>query len=78
MPRFTTQQTTTYLEVYESVALTTNHGVSGQLTVEVFDGVDYILTDTITDSGSRELFVKSLIIRFTPTNGMVYSVQLGR
>jgi len=78
VPRFTTQQTTTYLEVYESVALTTNHGVSGQLTVEVFDGVDYILTDTITDSGSRELFVKSLIIRFTPTNGMVYSVQLGR
>ncbi len=78
MPRFTTQQTITYMEVQESIYLLTNHGAIGQLTIESFDGQDWILTDTITTTGGQELFIKGQTIRFTPTDGMVYTAPLGR
>ena len=66
------------MEVQESIYLLTNHGTIGQLTIESFDGQDWILTDTITTTGGQELFIKGQTIRFTPTDGMVYTAPLGR
>ena len=68
----------TYLEAHETVAITTDHGTDGGLTIHVFDGEDYILVDTITTSGSQEIYVRGLTLRFTPSNGMVYSIVLAR
>ena len=78
MPRFTTQQEFTYLETFESVVLLTNHGATGVLTVESWDGEGWILTDTITTTGGKELFVKGQRLKFTPTLGMAYSVPRGK
>lgn len=78
MPRFTTQQEFTYLETFESVVLLTNHGATGVLTVESWDGEGWILTDTITTTGGKELFVRGQRLKFTPTLGMTYSVPRGK
>lgn len=78
MPRFTDQQEITYLEIHENIYLLTNHGTNGQLTIESFDGDDWVLTDTVTTTGGQRVFVKGQTIRFTPSNGMVYTVPRGR
>lgn len=78
MPRYTTQQAITYLEIHESIYLLTEHGTDGELTIESFSGDGWVLTDTINDTGGKEVFVKGQTIRFTPTNGMAYTVPLGR
>ena len=77
MPRFTDTQEFTYLETFESLALLTDHGTTGELTVESWDGSGWILTDTIIDTGGKEIFVKGQTLKFTPTNGMVYSIAEG-
>tara|TARA_R110000850_G_scaffold259583_1_gene386667 strand:- start:19 stop:258 length:240 start_codon:yes stop_codon:yes gene_type:complete len=78
MPRFTNQKEFTYLETFESLALLTSHGTNGVLTIESHDGTDWILTDTITTTGGKELFVKGQRLRFTPTLGMTYSIARGK
>ena len=78
MPRFIDTQQITYLETHNTVAITTNHGVAGRLEIHAFDGVNYIPVDTIIDSGSKEIYVKGLTLRFTPSDSMAYSVVLGR
>lgn len=77
MARFTVQTQITYLASRDTVALTTLHGVSGGLDVHVYDGTRYVLADTILTSGSKEIYVKNLTLRFTPSNGMIYSIPLG-
>lgn len=78
VPRYTDTQTITYLEMHESIYLLTNHGVSGELTIESYDGQDFVLTDTITTTGGQEVFVKGQTLRFTPTNGMIYTAPRGK
>ena len=78
MPRFTDIQTITYLEIHESIYILVDAGVSGELAIESFDGVDWVLTDTIATTGGSELFVRGQTIRFTPSNGLAYTVPLGK
>ena len=78
MPRYTDQQEITYLEVHESIYLLTEHDTNGELAIESHNGVGWVLTDTVTTTGGQELFVKGQTIRFTPTNGMAYTVPRGK
>ena len=78
MPRFTDTQQITYLEIHDSIFLLTEHGANGMLTIESYSGVGWVLTDTITITAGQELFIKGQTIRFTPTNGMAYTVPLGK
>lgn len=68
----------TYLETHETVAITTDHGANGRLEIHAFDGLNYIPVDTIIDSGSKEIYVRGLTLRFTPTSGMAYSIVLAK
>ena len=77
MPRYTDTQEVTYLEIHESVALTVQAN-GGQLDVHVWDGENWIETDTFTATESVEYYVKGLTVRFTPSGGCAYSVPRGR
>jgi hypothetical protein len=76
MPQFNTTQEFSYLERDVSVALITNVS-SGSLIISTWDGAQYVVSDTITATGAKEVFVKGQGIKFEPTGDMVYSVKAG-
>ncbi len=79
MPRYTEQKTITYLEIFDCVALVTDRGAGtgGALLIEEKMGDEYMITSTIFNSGKHKLFVKNRTLRFTPENGMSYTIQEG-
>tara|TARA_R110001606_G_scaffold385158_1_gene548519 strand:+ start:16692 stop:16931 length:240 start_codon:yes stop_codon:yes gene_type:complete len=77
MPRFNDTQEFTYLENAESLALLTSHGANGVLTINSWDGLDWVVTDIISDTGGREIFVRGQRLKFVPENGMTYSIPEG-
>lgn len=76
MAQFSTQQDITYSEAVESLALTVKTN-GGSLTVSVWDGSEYVLTDTVSVDGSNELFVKGQVMRFTPSGGCTFTIRAG-
>ena len=76
MPQFNTTQEFSYLERDISVALITSV-TAGSLIISTWDGVQYVVSDTITSTGAQELFVKGQGIKFEPTGDMIYSVKEG-
>ena len=76
MPQFNTTKEFTYLEKDESLALITTT-TTGSLIVSTWDGLQYVVADTITTTGAKELFVKGQGMKFEPTGDMVYSIKAG-
>lgn len=71
MARYTTEQKISFLENRDNRRVTVN----GSLEVYVFDGVDYILSDTLL-TGSFALFTRGTSFKFTPVSGS-YSIEEG-
>lgn len=69
MPRYTSTQIISFGPLQESRILIVN----GELTINVFDGVDYILSDTV-QTGSKEIFTKNATLQFVPTGGSSFYI----
>ena len=52
MPRYTDEQVVSYTDKDESVALIANVAVGGSIVVSAWDGLDWIVTDTVVASGA--------------------------
>ena len=76
MPQYSTTQEFSYLEKDETLAIITTT-TTGSLIISTWDGVQYVVADTITTTGAKELFVKGQGLRFAPTGDMVYSIKAG-
>lgn len=46
----------------------------GSLTIELWDGSAYVLSDTITSDGTKQVNTWNSQIRITPISGAVYSI----
>ena len=64
MPRYTSTQVISFGPLQESRILIVN----GELTINAFDGVDYILSDTL-QTGTKEIFTKNMTLQFVPSAG---------
>ncbi|HHZ97008.1 MAG TPA: hypothetical protein EYN67_15975 [Flavobacteriales bacterium] len=76
MPQYNTTQEFSFLERDESVPIITTVS-AGSLIISTWDGAQYVVADTITSTGAKELFVKGQGMKFEPTGDMVYSVKAG-
>lgn len=76
MAQFTTQQDFTYGGDLETIALIVKTN-GGNLVVSVWDGEQYVISDTVSTDGANEIFVKSQVMRFTPSGGCTFSIQRG-
>lgn len=76
MPQYNTTQEFTYIDKEESLALITTTA-GGSLIVSTWDGVQYVVSDTITTTGAVEIFVKGQGMKFEPTGDMVYYIKAG-
>lgn len=76
MPQFNTTQEFSYFDKDESLAIITTT-TAGSLIISTWDGNQYVVTDTITTTGAKELFVKGQGLKFEPTGDMVYSIKAG-
>ena len=70
--RFTDTQEISFLALRES----RNISNTGTLTVSVWTGNEYILTDTLSE-GSREYFTQGLRLKFEITSGDYYYIERG-
>ena len=72
MAFLTTQRTfnTTGARLERTITVNTN---GGQVTIEAsFDGIDWVLTDTIQIGGGYIVFQGKAMVRVTPTGGAEY------
>ena len=76
MPQYNTTQEFTYLETEETLALIVST-TSGSLIISAWDGAQYVLSDTLTATGTKVLFVRGQRLKFEPTGDMVYSIKAG-
>lgn len=76
MPQYNTTKEFTYLETEEYLALKTSV-LSGSLIISAWDGAQYVLSDTVTTTGTEILFVKGERLKFEPSGDMVYSIKAG-
>jgi len=74
MPRFTDQQTISFSTNIDSRLLIVQAN-GGSLTIEAYDGVNFIATDTVTADAANELYTKGARLRFTPAGGAVYNID---
>lgn len=71
MARYTTEQLIAFPENRDNRRVTVN----GSLEVYVFDGVDFVLTDTFV-TGSYVIFTRGTSFKFTPISGS-FSIEEG-
>lgn len=71
MARYTTEQLIAFPENRDNRIVTVN----GSLEVYVYDGVDFILSDTLA-TGSFVLFTRGSSFKFTPLSGS-YAIEEG-
>lgn len=76
MTRQNTTQEYTYLESNDDIALITSV-TTGSLIISAWDGLQYVISDTITTTGTKIIFVKGQRLKFEPTGDMVYAVKAG-
>jgi len=76
MPQYNTAQEFSYLETEVNLVLITN-ATSGSVIVSAWNGTEYIVSDTITETGTKIIYVKGQKLRFQPTGDMVYSIKAG-
>lgn len=76
MPQYNTTQQFSYLANEESLALITTT-TTGSLIISTWDGLQYVVSDTITTTGAVEIFVKGQGMKFEPTGDMVYAIKAG-
>ena len=69
MPRYTSTQKTSFGSLDESRVLIVN----GEVSISSFDGVEYILSDTV-QTGTKEIFTKNTVLKFTPTTGSSFFI----
>ena len=76
MSKFTTTQEFTYLESdeYEALTMLTT---TGSLLVSRWNGEEYVLADTFTETGSVIYFTKGSRLKFEPTGDMSFSIKAG-
>ena len=70
MARYTTEQTLSFGDTQDSRILI----VSGSVTVNVWDGSDWVLADTLT-TGSSEYFTKNTRLKITPDVGASFYID---
>lgn len=73
--RYTNEQEFTFSAAAESRAVCIKAN-GGSVQVYANDGVEWILTDTLTEDGCKEIFTKGLSMKFTPVGGASYWIQL--
>ena len=74
--QYNTTQEFTYLESEDYLALKTT-ATSGSLVISAWDGAQWVLSDTVTSTGTKILFVKGERLQFVPSGDMVYSIKAG-
>lgn len=47
----------------------------GSLAINVFDGSEFVLSDTITEDSTTVLFSSGLNIQFVPSGGATYAID---
>lgn len=70
MARYTTEQTLSFGDTQDSRVLI----VSGSVTVNAWDGSDWVLADTLT-TGSYEYFTKNTRLKITPDVGSSFYID---
>ena len=70
--RFTAEQEISF----QSLRQSRNISNTGTLTVSVWTGNEYIVTDTLSE-GSREYFTQGLRLKFEITSGDYYYIERG-
>jgi len=75
MPRYTDEQIVAYTDKDESVALIANVAAGGSIAVSAWDGLEWIVTDTVVASGAVEVYVGGVRFKFEPTVGTAYFVR---
>lgn len=72
MARYTTQQEFSFSDGQDSRVLIVN----GSVTVNAWDGQDWVLTDSLT-TGSREYFTVNTRLQFIPEVGSSFYIDEG-
>lgn len=69
MPRYTSTKVISFGPLDESRILIVN----GEVAINAYDGVDYILSDTV-QTGTKEIFTKNATLQFVPTGGSSFYI----
>lgn len=77
MLRFSTTYEHSFIETNRetiNLAVKTN---GGSVSISVWDGSEYVVSDTISADGGYQIVVRGLKIKFTPSGGATFSLALG-
>lgn len=73
--RFTAQDIFAFGYLPRSREFIANVG-TGTVTVEVWDGADWVLTDTVTADAAKDLRTAGVRLRITPTGDATFSLDM--
>ena len=74
MPLYTDTQEITF-DLYPPERALVVEANGGSLVISVYNGSDYVVSDTITEDSTNVIFTAGLKYRFAPSDGAVYSVN---
>lgn len=73
MARYTAQLTRTFPLASRDRVLTVEAN-GGSLAIEINDGVNWILVETIASDSANTIVTRSLNMRFTPSGGAIFTI----
>ncbi len=75
MPLYTDEQDITF-DLYPPERALVVEANGGSLVISVYNGSDWVVSDTITEDSTSVIFTAGLRFKFTPADGAVYNVSL--